>query len=82
MAKIKITVTVEQSLIRECDRFSAGSSRSKVVEKALVAWLEERRRLGLEEEIERYYCSLPPSEIAEDREWADLATRSLSRIWK
>ncbi len=82
MARIKISVTVDQSLVRELDRLSAGSSRSKIVEKALAGWLRERRRLSLEDEIARYHHSLRPSETAEDREWADLAARSLSRLWK
>ncbi|HYV42008.1 MAG TPA: hypothetical protein VEO02_09495 [Thermoanaerobaculia bacterium] len=82
MTRIKISVTVDQSLVRELDRFSAGSSRSQIVEKALAGWFRERRRLSLEDEIERHYHSLRPSETAEDREWADLAARSLSKIWK
>ena len=42
MPKTKISVTVESSLVRECDRRSRGGSRSEVVENALAAWLRER----------------------------------------
>jgi metal-responsive CopG/Arc/MetJ family transcriptional regulator len=82
MARVEISVTVDQSLLRELDRLSADSSRSEIVEKALRLWLREHRHRSLVDEIKRYYHSLRPFEIAEDREWADLAVRSLSKIWK
>ena len=82
MPKTKISVTVEQSLIRECDRLSPGTSRSEAVEKALAVWLRERRRQSLEDEIERYYVSLSEKERKEDSRWADLGSRSLRDVWK
>lgn len=66
---------MERSLLRECDRQAEGSSRDEVVESALAAWLRERRRRNLEEEIERYYASLPARERKEDSQWADLSGR-------
>ncbi len=83
MPKTKISVTVESSLVRECDRRSRGGSRSEVVESALAAWLRERRRRSLEEEIEKYYASLSASGARkEDARWADLAGRALRDAWK
>jgi metal-responsive CopG/Arc/MetJ family transcriptional regulator len=82
MPKTKISVTVERSLILECDRQSGGGSRSEVVEKALAAWLRERRRRSLEEEIERHYTSLPARDRKEASRWAALAGRSLGDVWK
>ena len=82
MAKTKISVTVEQALVAECDRQSRGGSRSEVVESALAAWLRERRRRSLEEEIERYYSSLSARERREDSRWAELAGRSLGHSRK
>ena len=82
MPKTKISVTVESSLVRDCDRISRGSSRSEVVEKALAAWLRERRRRRLEEEIEKYYSSVSASDRKEDARWADLAGRTLGESWK
>jgi len=82
MAKTKISVTVESSLVRDCDRLSRGSSRSEIVEKALAAWLRERRRRRLEEEIEKYYSSMSASEREEDARWADLAGRAPRDVWK
>ena len=82
MAKTKISVTVDEALVHECDRMSRGGSRSEVVERALAAWLRERRRRRLEEEIEKYYSSMSASEREEDARWADLASRSLRDVWK
>jgi metal-responsive CopG/Arc/MetJ family transcriptional regulator len=82
MPKTKISVTVERSLVLECDRQSRGGSRSEVVESALAAWLRERRRRSLEEEIERHYASLPARERKKDLRWAELAGRSLGEVWK
>jgi metal-responsive CopG/Arc/MetJ family transcriptional regulator len=82
MAKAKISVTVEKALVEECDRQARGGNRSEVVESALTAWLRERRRRRLEEEIERYYASLPARERREGARWAELASRSLGDVWK
>jgi metal-responsive CopG/Arc/MetJ family transcriptional regulator len=82
MPKTKISVTVDRSLILDCDRLSRGASRSEVVESALAAWLRERRRRSLEAEIEKYYSSLSAAERKEDSRWADLAGRSARGVWK
>jgi metal-responsive CopG/Arc/MetJ family transcriptional regulator len=82
MPKTKISVTVEASLIRECDRQARGASRSEVVERALSGWLRDRRRRTLEEETEKYYRTLSDEERREDAGWAGLAGRSLGEAWK
>jgi len=82
MPKTKISVTVDESLIRECERQSLGASRSEVVERALAGWLRERRRRKLEMEIEKYYSELSDEERREDERWADLAGRALGEVWK
>jgi metal-responsive CopG/Arc/MetJ family transcriptional regulator len=82
MGKAKISVTIERSLVRDCDRFARGTSRSEVVERALARWLRERRRRSLEDEIEQYYASLGAKERAEDAEWAGLGSRALGEIWR
>ncbi len=82
MAKTKISVTVDEALVHECDRMSRGRNRSEVVERALAAWLRERRRHRLEEEIEKYYSSMSAREREEDARWADLAGRALRDVWK
>ena len=40
--KLKVTVTIEESIVREIDRASneRGESRSRVIEKALQQWRE------------------------------------------
>jgi metal-responsive CopG/Arc/MetJ family transcriptional regulator len=82
MAKTKISVTVDEALVRQCDRVSRGGSRSEVVERALAAWLRERRRHLLEEEIEEYYSAMSAREREEDASWADRAGRALRDAWK
>jgi hypothetical protein len=76
MRKTRFSVTIDRWLLRECDRHSGGASRSQIVESALAAWLLERRRRSLEEQIERYYASLSGAERKEDSRWADLALRT------
>ena len=41
--KLKVTVTIEESIVREIDRASneRGESRSRVIEKALQQWREK-----------------------------------------
>ena len=40
--KLKVTVTIEKSIVREIDRASSeqGESRSRVIEKAIRQWRE------------------------------------------
>lgn len=82
MPKAKVSVTVERSLLRECDRVARGASRSEVFERALARWLREVRRKSLEDEIERYYSSLAAAEREEDAAWAALSAGALGRTWK
>ncbi len=82
MPKSKISVTVEQSLVRECDRLARGTSRSEVVEAALARWARDRRRRSLEDAIESYYASLDSGERLENAQWADLGGRALGETWK
>jgi metal-responsive CopG/Arc/MetJ family transcriptional regulator len=82
MAKARVSVTVDQVLLRRCERIARGSSRSQVFEQALERWLSDRRRGALEAEIERYYSFLGPGERAEDASWAGLSARSLGESWE
>ena len=43
--KLKVTVTIEESIVREIDRASneRGESRSRVIEKAIQQWRERER---------------------------------------
>lgn len=82
MPKAKVSVTVERSLLRDCDRVARGSSRSEVFELALARWLREARRKSLEDAIERYYASLGAAERAENAAWAALSARALGETWK
>ena len=81
MAKAKVSVTVDRSLLRKCDRVARGASRSEVFERALERWLLDLRRRSLDEDVERYYSSLTRAERAEDSEWAGMAPRVLGETW-
>jgi metal-responsive CopG/Arc/MetJ family transcriptional regulator len=81
VAKAKVSVTVDRSLLRKCDRVARGATRSQVFEQALEKWLRDLRQRSLEQDIERYYSSLSTAERAEDAEWAGLAPRVLGETW-
>ncbi len=81
MAKTKVSVTIEQSVLERVDRLSEGRSRSEIVERALKRWLNERRRVDLEEEIAAYYADRQEDEIAEDRGWAELSAKQIRKTW-
>jgi len=81
MPKAKVSVTVDRSLLRRCDRVARGAKRSEVFEQALEGWLRNVRQRNLEKEVERYYASLSKAERAEDSEWAGLAPRVLGETW-
>jgi hypothetical protein len=82
MPKAKVSVTVDRSLLRECDRLAGAASRSELFERALRGWLRSVRRRRLEEEIERYYGSRSETDRAEDADWAGLASRRLGETWR
>ncbi len=81
MAKAKVSVTVDRSLLQRCDRVARGASRSEVFEQALERWLRDLRQTSLQEDVERYYSSLSKAERSEDSEWAGLAPRVLGETW-
>jgi metal-responsive CopG/Arc/MetJ family transcriptional regulator len=81
MAKAKVSVTVDRSLLRRCDRVARGATRSEVFEQALEGWLRSVRQRSLEDDVQRYYSSLSISERAADAEWAGLAPRVLGETW-
>jgi len=82
MPKIKVSVRVEVSLLRQVEQLARGASRSEVVESALASWLRNRRRERLEEEIELYYRSLSAAEGEEDAAWAEFSGRLLCESWR
>lgn len=81
MPKTKVSVTIEQSVLERVDRVSEGKSRSEIVERALKRWLNERRRLELEEQIAAYYLDRRNDELTEDREWSELSAKQIGKTW-
>jgi len=81
VSKTKLSVTVDARLVDELDELATDSNRSRIVEQALTAWLRDKRRRRLEQDIERYYLEMSEDERAEDAEWADLGKHSLPHTW-
>jgi metal-responsive CopG/Arc/MetJ family transcriptional regulator len=81
LPKTKVSVTIEQSVLERVDRVSEGKSRSEIVERALKRWLNERRRLELEEQIAAYYLDRRNDELTEDREWSELSAKQIGKTW-
>jgi metal-responsive CopG/Arc/MetJ family transcriptional regulator len=82
VAKVKVSVTIEESVLERVDRFSRETSRSEIVERALTGWLHDQRRRALEEEVAAYYRSRSAEEEADDREWAELSSSRIGKSWK
>ena len=81
MAKTRISISVDQSLLDACGRVAPGASRSEVIRAALTLWLGEARLCRLDHETERYYASLTRGERLEDARWAGAAARTLGETW-
>jgi metal-responsive CopG/Arc/MetJ family transcriptional regulator len=64
--KLKVTVTIEEAIVREIDRASkeSGESRSRMVERAIQQWREKE----LEKQLIEGYRAMAKedSETAED----------------
>jgi metal-responsive CopG/Arc/MetJ family transcriptional regulator len=80
--KIKVSVTIERSVVERVGRVPGGLSRSEIVERALKRWLHERRCVELEEEIAAYYLERKKEGSREDRDWAELGARHIAKTWK
>ncbi len=59
--KQKVTITVDEAILREIDRFSEeqGESRSNVIEKAIREW----RQKNLENELIEGYTSMAEEDL-------------------
>ena len=82
MAKTKVSVTIERSVLERIDLLSDGMSRSEIVERALKRWLSDRRRSDLEAQVAAYYRDRQGDEAADDREWSKLGASQIGKTWK
>ena len=82
MGKTKISVTIDESVVRQVDRLAGGDSRSQVIERALKRWLVESRSKENEDAIAQYYADRSEEDRREDEEWAALSARHLESTWK
>ncbi len=82
MSKVRVTITIEASVLERIDRLSQGSSRSEMFERALKHWLRDRRFRALEKGIAAYYRDQPAADGVENREWAEHSSRQIAKTWK
>jgi len=82
VGKTKISVTIDESVVKRVDRLATGVSRSEIVERALKRWLVESRRKGNEDAIAAYYADRSEEDRREDEEWAEVGARHLESTWK
>jgi len=79
VSKVKVSITIEKSVLDRVDRAADGRSRSEIVERALNRWLSDRRRQLLEAEIAAYYAEQTEEERSEDRAWAELSASQFGK---
>lgn len=82
MAKTKVSVTIESSVLERIDRLAESASRSEIFERALQDFLVARRKRQLENEVATYYANRLQEEMDEDRAWAELSASDLEKTWR
>lgn len=71
MARIRISTTVDSSLLEEARHASAGSNDAALIDAALAALLRQYRRVEFDATYEAAYLAHP---IDEPDEWGDLGS--------
>jgi metal-responsive CopG/Arc/MetJ family transcriptional regulator len=82
VGKTKISVTIDESVVKQVDRLAGDDSRSEIVERALRRWLVDSRRKHNEEAIAAYYADRSEEDRLEDEAWAAVGARHLESTWK
>jgi hypothetical protein len=67
--KVRVTISVEKTLLEAAERRGRGRTRSEIFEEALRA----AERLARATETIAYYRSLAPEDVAEEQAWGELA---------
>lgn len=80
-AKVKVSVTIDQRLLREVERLAGDASRSEVFERALTAWVRGQARAALDRAIETYYLGRSADERREDEDWGAVGDESVRKQW-
>ncbi len=70
MARVRVSTTVDESLLAEARRLLSGSNDAALLDEALAALLTRYRAA----EIDAAYAAYDDHPIAEDDEWGDLAS--------
>ena len=83
--KVKVCTSLDGELVKAIDEVlkkSKARSRSQLIEDVLRSWYKEQKKRELESQIEEYYLSLSDEEQQEDRDWDEVAAKSVSRFWE
>jgi metal-responsive CopG/Arc/MetJ family transcriptional regulator len=80
--KVKISISLDADVLDAVDRRAAKekSTRSAIMERWLRSASRQSEMHRLEEETAAYYDALTPGDKADDREWADFASRSAREL--
>lgn len=81
--KAKLTITIGSDLAGEINEIARGKEipRSQLMEEILREWLSVSKKKAVEKEIRAYYMSLTEEEKKENKEWSEVAAKSVERIW-
>lgn len=84
MGKIKVSLTLDEKVLRAVDREASRvprTNRSAFIETVLRGWLDQRQRSALHEEIATYYLQRSAAESEEDDTWAELGDQAIREVW-
>ncbi len=84
MAKVKVSLTLDENVLRAVDLEAAqdpGSNRSAFIEAVLRGWMDRRQHRTLHEDIATYYLQRSTDEATEDESWAELGDSTVEQGW-
>lgn len=80
-AKLKVSVTIDQRVLREAERLAGDTTRSQLIERALAAWVRGRARAALDASIEAYYRTRTDDDARDDADWAAAGDEAVRTRW-
>ena len=82
--KIRVTLSLDSHLVTAIDAWiqqTDAKSRSTLVESVLREWYQTQQHRKLEQDTEAYYLALSDKEQKENRQWTQLTTEQMARLW-
>jgi len=77
MAKTKLSISLDETVVADLEHAAAGMNRSEAIELAVRAWLDQQARSRLDAATEAYYRDLTEADRAEDAAWVRLGDEAL-----